>query len=184
MERDPAPDAPRLVIVGRVRRAHGVHGTLVVESLTSRPDEVFAAGRRIFGGTIAGDAGRSPAVLHVAWAEPFQQGLRVQFDEVAGRDAADSWRDRFLLVPADELPPPHEDEIYLHDLIGLRAELAAGDPLGSVEAFYELPQGIMLEVRPVKGGDTVLIPYRDEFVRSVDVAGGRIVIDPPAGFFE
>jgi 16S rRNA processing protein RimM len=145
---------------------------------------VFAAGRRLLAGTTTGETGRSPAVVHVAWSEPFQQGLRVQFTEIEGRDQAEQWRDRYLFVPADELLPPTENEIYLHDLVGLRAELASGVPLGDVEAFYELPQGIMLEVRPARGGETVLIPYRDEFVRSVDVGEGRIVIDPPAGFFE
>lgn len=179
----PPPNESELVIVGRIRRSHGVRGDVVVEPLTVEPEVVFAASRRLIGGTARGDPGPRPSELHVAWSERFQKGFRVHFQEIGDRDVADTWRDRYLLLPRSELPPPPEGLVKLEDLIGSRIELPDGQLVGTVQAFYDLPQGIVLEVsRPP--ADSVLVPYREEFVKRVDVGARLIVIDPPAGLVE
>jgi 16S rRNA processing protein RimM len=166
-----------LVIVGRVRRSHGVFGVLVVEPMTPSPETVFAAGRQLIAGTVKGDAAVPERVLHIEMAEPFQGGFRIQFSGIADRDEADRWRNRYVLMPRAELPEPGEDKIYLYDLVGLTVEGQGGEIVGRVEAYYELPHDAMIEVsRP---GGTVLIPYR--FVSSVDLEGKRLVVNPPDG---
>jgi 16S rRNA processing protein RimM len=166
-----------LVIVGRIRRAHGVKGVVVVEAMTGGADEVFSAGRQFIAGTVKGEAALPEKTLHVEMAEPFQGGFRVQFTEIADRNEADRWRNRYVLAHRDELPEPDEDEIYLHDLVGLRVEDQTGATVGQVLAYYELPHDVMVEVgRP---NDTVMVPYR--FVTTIDLEGKRIVIDPPDG---
>ncbi len=169
-------------IVGRVRRAHGVRGEVVVQLLTDAPDAIFAPGARLFAGTIAGDIGPNPPTLHVEGSRPFNDGLLVTFAEISDRTQADLWRDRYLLIPADELEPPGEDEIYLHDLVGLQVERVDGTTVGTVAGYFELAHGLLLEIR--RASDTVLLPYRDEFIAEVDVPAGRLVIDPPEGLFE
>ena len=109
-------------------------------------------------------------------------GLLIHFHEIPDRDVAIRWRDRFLLVPESEVPPAEEGEIHLHDLVGLRVETADGRSLGTVSTFYELAQGLMLEIRG--DGRELLVPYRDEFVRRVDQENGLIVVDLPEGFLE
>ncbi|HEX9565183.1 MAG TPA: ribosome maturation factor RimM [Gemmatimonadaceae bacterium] len=168
-----------LVAVGRVRRSHGVRGVLVVEALTSGPEPVFAAGRRLFVAASSGEPMDSPRELHVEWAEPFQGGFRVQFSEITGREESDLWRNRLLLAPRGELPAPDETVFLLQNLIGLHVERANGDAVGTVEAYYELPHDVLIEVsRPV---GSVLIPYREEFVTSVDLEAKRMVVEPPEG---
>src|SRR6185295_15262634 len=131
---------PELIIVGRVRKAHGIRGDLVVEPITDEPDAVFAPGRRVFAGTASGDRAKDGRELHVATSSPFKGGFIVHFAGIDDRNVAETWRDRFLLAPADELTPLGEDEIYIHELPGMRVELESGEAVGKVIGTYELPQ--------------------------------------------
>ena len=157
----------------------------MVELITDAPDAIFASGRRVFAGTSSGDVAPSRQELHNRSVRPFNEGLLVAFDEVPERNAAETWRGRYLLVPADEVPPPDENEIYLHDLIGMRVQLAGGEPVGTVEEMYELPQGLALDVRRAepRASETVMILY-DVTVESVDQGARIIVIAPPDGLLE
>ena len=170
-----APDD--LVVVGRIRRAHGVFGVVVVEPLTAGAEEVFAPGRQVIAGTVKGEPATPDRSLRIEMAEPFQGGFRVQFDAITDRNEADRWRNRSLLLRRAELPEPKENEIYLHDLIGLTVQDQSGEAVGLVEAYYELPHDIMIEV--ARGGGSVMVPYR--FVTEVDLVGKRVVVHPPEG---
>lgn len=183
----PAPHAlgEELVVVGRVRKAHGVRGELVVEALTGAPETVLAAGRRLFGGTPDGRPLRTPRELTVRRASPFKGGWILSLTSIDDRNEADLWRDRTLLAPQGELPPPADDEVYYHDLIGLRVELPDGTHLGEVADLFELPQGLAFDVRrapPATG--TVLLLYRPEVVAEVDLARRVVVVTPPEGLLE
>jgi 16S rRNA processing protein RimM len=164
-----------LVVVGRIRRAHGVFGVVVVEAMTASAADVFVPGRQLIAGTTKPVAVVPEKMLRVEMAEPFQGGFRVQFDAISGRNEADRWRNRYVLSPRSELPEPGENEIYLHDLIGLVVLDRNGEAVGQIEAYYELPQDIMIEVARAEG--SVMIPYR--FVTEVDIEGKRVVVDPP-----
>ena len=175
--------APDLTIVGRVRRAHGIHGELVVEPLTDVPDAVFAPGRRVLAGTVDGDPAPDGRSLVVEESRPFKGGWIVAFASIADRTEAERWRERYLLLPRAELAPAREGEFYIHDLFGLSVVRAGTlDVVGEVADVYELPQGIMLDVRRPAG--SVLVPFRPEVVTEVDLAGRRLFITPPEGLIE
>jgi 16S rRNA processing protein RimM len=171
-----------LIIIGRVRKAHGIRGDLVVEPITDEPDAVFAPGRRVFAGTPTGDRAKDDRELHVTAASPFKGGLIVHFEEISDRTVADTWRDRYLLLPADELEPLGEDQVYVHELPGMQVKLETDEPVGEVVATYDLPQGLTLEVQRGQGS-TVLVPY-DRVVTSIDRELRVITIDPPAGLLD
>ena len=143
---------------------------------------VFASGTRLFAGTVNGDLSPQGTILHVEGTRPFKDTLLVIFGEITDRNMADVWRDRFLLVPTDELEPPGEDEVFLHDLVGLTVVTISGEDIGKVIGYYDLSHGILLEIRRSTG--TVLLPYRDEFVEAVDLAAGVLTINPPDGMFD
>ena len=174
--------APEFAIVGRLRKAHGVTGEVVVEVITDTPDAIFAPGARVMAGTADGVPTRDPLELHVESARPFKGGLLVRFQEITDRNTADSWRERYLLVPVSELQQPAEGEVFYHELLGMQVRTADGAPLGPVTELYELPQGLTLEVRRSNG--TVLIPYREGWVVRTDRGSREIVIDPPAGLLD
>ena len=178
--------APEFIIVGRVRKAHGIRGEVVVEVITDAPDAVFAAGRRVFAGTVSGDLAPNRTELHIATSRPFNEGLLVAFAEVPDRTVAETWRGRYLLVPAGELPPPSDEEVYVHELLGMRVELDSGELVGTVADTYDLPQGLALDVRraPPREAETVLILYDERTVASVDKAARVIVVTPPEGLLE
>ena len=177
---------PAFIIVGRVRKAHGIRGEVVVEPITDVPDAIFASGHRVFAGTASGDIAPNRAELHVASSRPFSDGYLIAFAEVPDRNAAETWRGRYLLVPADELPPPGEDEVYVHELPGMRVELADGEVLGTVEETYELPQGLAIDVRraPPHDRQTVLLQFDERTIASVDREARVIVVTPPEGLLE
>ena len=175
--------APDLTIVGRVRKAHGIRGELVIEPLTDAPDAVFAPGRRVFAGTVDGDPAPDKRELVVEESRPFKGGWIVAFSTIDDRNEAERWRERYLLVPPAELEPLADDQVYLHELSGLQVVLdASGELVGEVTDVYELPQGVMLDVRRPKG--SVLIPFRSEVVARLDKQGRRILITPPDGLLE
>ena len=146
---------PEYAIVGLIRKAQGIRGEVVIEPLTDKPDVVFATGSRVFAGTSDGDLAivrgvngeEETPTLTISGSKPFKKGLIVQFEELQDRDSADLWRGRYLLAPFSELPPLEEDQVYLHDLIGMAVLGVNGERLGAVTTFYELPQGIMLDLK-------------------------------------
>src|SRR4051812_16218818 len=100
---------PEFMIVGRVRKAHGIRGEVVVETITDEPDAVFASGRRFSAAPADGAFAPSRAELHIATMRPFNDGLLVGSTETPARPAAEPWRGRYLLLPAEELPAPADD---------------------------------------------------------------------------
>lgn len=176
--------APDLAIVGRVRKAHGIRGELVIEPLTDAPDAVFAPGRRLFAGTVHGDPAPDERVLIVEESRPFKGGgWIVAFEGFLDRNEAERWRERYVLAPRADLDPIGENEVYIHDLLGLEVVLqSSGERVGEVTDVYEVPQGVMLDVRREKG--SVLVPFRPEVVQRVDLDARRVFIDPPEGLIE
>ena len=167
-------------MVGRLRKPHGLKGDVTLFPLTDDPATCSRPAGRCgwwswTGRTVAGPLdGR---------AEP---GIPPRVaDEVRGvesRDALEPWRGLFLGVPADQLAPLEEDEVYLHELDGFAVRLPDETPLGLVSAVYELPAGVMIEVQGPKR--EFLLPYKKEFVREVDREGRRLVVTPPEGLIE
>lgn len=178
----PGADA-EFVIVGRVRKAHGIRGELVVEPITDRPERVFAPGQRVFAGTVRGDLAPDRRELHVDRATRFKEGLIVAFREIADRNTAEQWRSRFFLVPAGEVLPLDEGEVYVHELVGMRVLLESGATLGEVAEVYELPQGLAIDVRRADGGGTVLLLY-EQSVLSVDRDTRALRVMVPEGLLD
>ena len=181
---------PEYAIVGLIRKAQGIRGEVVIEPLTDKPDVVFASGSRVFAGTSDGDLAivrdlkgeEETPTLTVSGSKPFKKGLIVQFEELQDRDSAELWRGRYLLAPFSELPPLQKDEVYLHDLIGMAVVNTTGEQIGAVTTFYELPQGIMLDVKTAR--ESVIIPYRPEIVVKTDIGARTIVINDTLGFLD
>lgn len=174
--------ASALAIVGLIRNAQGIRGEVVVEPLTDAPDAVFASGRRVFMGRAVGHSDGEERPMTVEGARPFKGGLMVKFADVDDRNAAELLRGRYLFAPFDELTPPAEDEVYLHDLLGMRVELDNGTKVGEVTAYYELPQGLTLDVKTEKG--SVLVPYRPEIVDRTDTEARVVIVKSDVGIFE
>jgi 16S rRNA processing protein RimM len=171
--------------VGRVRRAHGLRGELVVEALTDAPDAIFAPGRRVFAGTSDGSLARGAPTLSVIRSSPFKGGLIVAFEGIETRSEAEQWRDRTFLVPESEVQPPSDDEVFVHDLVGMRVLHASGEgqEIGEVTEVFDLPQGLVMEVAR-SGAKPVLLPFNEHTVTEVDSERRVIRVDPVEGLID
>ncbi|MFV2195893.1 ribosome maturation factor RimM [Nocardiopsis sp. LOL_012] len=166
-----------LLVVGRIGRAHGVRGDVVVDVRTDDPQERFAVGS-----VLATDpADRGP--LTVAAFRRHSGRSLARFEGHAGRDAAEALRGTTLLVDSADIAPTDDpDEFHDHELIGLDVVTTLGEPVGRVSDVLHLAQDV-LAVATGDGRET-LVPFVAALVPEVDVAGGRIVIDPPPGLLD
>ncbi|EIE97999.1 ribosome maturation factor RimM [Saccharomonospora glauca] len=171
------------VVVGRVVKPHGIRGELAVDVRTDSPEERFVPGAVLTARARNG----ATRTLTVAAVRPHGGRLLVRFDEVPDRTAAEEARGLTLLVDADDLPPIDDpDEFYDHELEGLRAELVDGTVVGTVREVVHSPGGELLAVDVETSGTRreVLVPFVAAIVPHVDVAEGRIVLDPPEGLLD
>lgn len=142
---------------------------------TDFPEQRFAVGAQL-----CGDSGQ---LLVVETVRPHRGGLLVQFAGIAGREAAAQLCGCTLSIDAAELPDLDDpDEFYDHQLEGLAAVGPDGAALGTVREVVHAPASDLL-VLDTDHGD-VLVPFVRAFVPQVDLAGGRLVLDPPAGLFD
>ena len=172
-------------VVGRVRRVHGIKGELLVSIETDAPDAIFASGARLFARLPHGGRDTGVPAVHtllVRAARPFKDGLLVQFDGLDDRTTAERWPGATLIVPMDEIEPPAEGELWLHELAGMRALDPHGATLGEVRGYYEVPQGIVLELITARGVRDV--PFNDAFVVGFDRETRLITLDVPEGLLE
>ena len=166
------------LVVGRIGRPHGVRGAVTVELRTDDPGARFAPGSVLR----TEPAERGP--LTVRDARPRLAGLVVEFEEAQGREAALGLRDTLLLVDSETLPALDDpDEFYDHELVGLAAVRSDGTALGTVGEVVHAPGGDLLAVTD-NGGREHLVPFVRQIVPTVDVAAGRVVVDPPEGLLD
>ncbi|MDD7964358.1 ribosome maturation factor RimM [Actinomycetospora lemnae] len=167
-------------VVGRVVKAHGLRGELVVEPRTDNVDARFAPGAVL---SVRGSRASGIASLTVVAARRHGDRLLVTVEEVGDRDAAEALRTAQLTAPALDADPEDPDEFHDHQLEGLTAVLADGTAVGTVAAVLHGAGGELLAIERPDGGEA-LVPFVTAIVPEVDLAGGRLVLDPPEGLLE
>lgn len=165
------------LVVGRIGRPHGVRGDVTVDVRTDDPDDRFAPGTTI--ATEPAEAG--PLVVEEArW---HSGTLLLRFAGVDDRSAAEGLRGTVLVIDSEQLPPTDDpDEFHDHELVGLSVVLADGTEVGTVKEIQHSAQDLLIVERA--SGPDAMVPFVHALVPTVDVPGGRIVIDPPPGLID
>jgi 16S rRNA processing protein RimM len=158
------------ICVARIGAPHGVRGAVKLWTFTEDPLAV-----RHYGPLVTKDGARQFEVTHVREAKGH---LVATLKGVATREEAERLNGVELYVAREKLPATCEDEYYHADLIGLAAVNAAGEPLGRVIAIHNFGAGDIIEVAPPNGA-TMLLPFTNAVVPTVDLEGGRVVIELP-----
>jgi len=170
------------LVVGRVVKAHGIGGEVVVDVRTDDPYDRFAPG------TVLRARARDKTERGVVVESMREHSgrLLVRFDGVNSRDAADALRGSLFIVDTADLPPIADpDEFYDHELEGLRVRTLAGHEVGRVTEVLHTPAGEILAVRPDEGeGPEILVPFVSAIVTAVSVEDGLVEIDPPDGLLD
>lgn len=186
-----------LLVVGQIGKPHGIRGEVSVAVRTDEPEERFVAGsvfatevprdRRVNAGPAAavpGTPDQVPSSLVIESVRWHQGRGIVQFEGVHDRNGAEALRGVLLKVESSTLTPPSDpDEFHDHQLIGLRVVSVGGADLGAVARIDHAPASDLI-VLDKSGGGTALIPFVTAMVPTVDVAGGRIVVDLPDGLLD
>jgi 16S rRNA processing protein RimM len=159
-----------MVCVGVVTGAHGIRGQVRVKSFTQKPRDIAAYG------PLSDADGRRQFALHITGA--VKGVLLARIDGVDDRDAAQALRGTEFFVSRDALPDPGSDEFYHADLIGAVAVLGDGTPYGKVLALHDFGAGDMIEIEQVDGG-VIVLAFTRAVVPKIDLAAGRIVVEPP-----
>ena len=162
------------VTVGRIGRAHGVRGDVVVGVRTDEPELRFAPGSRLDTDPV----GVGP--LTVAGYRWHSGDLLVRFAEIRDRDAAAELGGTWLMVDSAALGALDDpDEFRDGDLVGLAVRTVAGDAVGTVDDVLHSGQDVLVIKSP--DGREVMVPFVLPLVPEVDVSSGYLVIDPPEG---
>ncbi|WDZ88049.1 ribosome maturation factor RimM [Micromonospora cathayae] len=183
-----------MLVVGRVGKPHGIRGEVTVEVRTDEPEARFAPGmvlRTEPGATPPANPAPGPGVpfrvperLVVEEARWHQGRMLVAFEGVLDRDVAEALRGTLLVVDSAEVDAPDDpEEFHDHQLVGLTVVTPAGERLGEVSRIDHAPASDLLVVRRPEGR-TALIPFVRAIVPEVDLAGGRVVVDPPGGLLD
>jgi 16S rRNA processing protein RimM len=171
---DPS-DATRRVCVGVVTGPHGVRGAVRIKSFTEEPQDIARYGPlmdesgvrrlelRLFG------TAKGVVIAHVVGVED--------------RDQVEGLRGLRLYLARSALPQIGEEEYYHADLIGLEAVLGDGTAVGRVRAVHDFGAGDTLELART-GAPPVMVPFTRAIVPIVEIAAGRLVLDPPPGLLD
>ena len=158
------------VCVARIGAAHGVRGAVRLWTFTEDPLAV-----KDYGPLMTKDGTRQFEVTH---AREAKDHLVVTLKGVASRDDAERLNGLELYVPRDRLPETDDGEYYHTDLIGLAAVTTTEQPLGKVIAIHNFGAGDIIEIAPPQGA-TMLLPFTNAVVPTVDLDAGRVVIELP-----
>jgi 16S rRNA processing protein RimM len=174
-----------LLVVGRIGRPHGIRGEVTVEVRTDEPEQRFAVGSVLRTDPAASTAPAVvPSTLTVEEVRFHQGRPLVLFDGYYERDLVENLRNVMLIVDSDELDMPDDpDEFHDLQLVGLSAVSPGGEVLGTVARIDHAPSSDLL-VLTLPDGRSGLVPFVKAIVPEVDLAGGKIVVDAPAGLLD
>ena len=163
------------ICVGAFAGSYGVNGEVRLKSFCAEPESIVdyspltdETGKRSFAITLT---------------RSIKNALVAKVEGIANKEQADALRGLRLFARRDQLPALPDDEFYHTDLIGLTVLDTGGNVLGRVHAVQNHGASDLLEIMAEGSSATILLPFTNEVVPTVDLAAGRIITDPPDGIF-
>jgi 16S rRNA processing protein RimM len=166
-----------MALVGRIARAHGIRGQVIVTPETDFPDERFRPGAELF---IERHGAVEP--IRVTSVRFHRERPVIGIEGIETMNDAETLAGRELRVPVDRLAALPAQTFYRHDLIGCAVETVDGRSVGAVTGVEGTLAGSRLVIDGA--GGEILVPLVAEICREIDTAGKRIVIEPPEGLLD
>jgi len=164
------PGEPALLVVGRLRHAHGLKGEISMEVLTDFPERL-RKGKQVF-------VGESHAPMIITAARWKDKVMLLTFEGYTDCDQVNTLRNEAVYIRSDNLPSLPEGEYYFHQLVGLKVFDEAGVLLGQLEEVLETGANDVYVVRSASGAE-LLLPVIEEVILKVDLEGGVMTVRPP-----
>ena len=165
-----------MIIIGAIAGAFGVKGEVRLKSFTSDPETIAD-----YSPLLTEDGSRS---YEVRLTGQLKNGFSAKLSGVHTKEQADGLRGLQLFVPRSKFPNLPNDEFYYADLLGLSVFSVGGAELGHIKMIQNHGATDLLEIFTGETGKSVLLPFTQINVPTVDISSGKIIIDPPEGLFE
>jgi 16S rRNA processing protein RimM len=165
----PAPGEPVFLVVGKLRRPHGVEGEILLEVITDFPQRL-RKGKQVY-------VGESHQPLVIDSSRPHVKGLLLSFEGYPDVDRVAELTNALVYVRTDSLPPLPEGEYYFHQLVGLTVIDPNDAVLGRVAEIIETGANNVYVVKSEDGGE-LLLPAVEPVVLEIDVKKGIMRVQP------
>jgi 16S rRNA processing protein RimM len=166
------PRSDKRVCVARIGAAHGVRGDVKLWSFTADPLAVADYG------PFETEDGRR--TFEIERLRPQGEFLVAHLKGVPDRNVAETLRNTDLYVPRDRLPDIDEsDEFYFADLVGLTVCDKTGATIGEIVGVHNFGAGDLIELKLTGERETLLLPFSDANVPTVDIAAGKVTVELP-----
>ncbi|HWQ04233.1 MAG TPA: ribosome maturation factor RimM [Longilinea sp.] len=165
----PLKGEPVFLVVGKLRRAHGLAGDILMEVITDFPERM-RSGRELF-------IGEEHMPVHLQKSHVHPPFLLLKFREFDTPDEVGKFRNSMVYVRADNLPPLPEGEYYQHQLVGLQVVTEDGQSLGILTEVLETGANDVYIVKTADGNE-VLLPAIREVIQRVDLAEKTMIVRP------
>jgi 16S rRNA processing protein RimM len=161
----PTPGEPAFLVVGKIRRPHGVKGELIMEIHTDFPDRL-KVGVTVF-------VGETQRPLNIRSLRPNGSTILIAFDGYQNPETAGELRNQLVFVRADDRPPLEDGEYYHHQLLGLKVLTADDRPVGTIVEILSTGANDVYVVQPTAGRE-VLLPALESVILDIDLDRGEM----------
>lgn len=168
----PPQGGPEFLVIGRLRRPHGVKGEILMEVLTDFPERV-QVGMTVY-------LGDQYLPVRINSIRPHVNALLISIDNYDNRESVGELRNLEVYIPSSSVLPLPEGEFYHHQIIGLQVIDETGLPLGHVIDLLETGANDVLIIHAERGNE-YLVPVIDGVVTEIDLSRSRITIHPLPG---
>ena len=167
----------RLYAAGVIAKVFGVKGELKLHSYSRSADEFRALGRVLVGKNEA-----HAVALEIEQVVLRGRDIYIKFRNIGDRNASARLIGHFLFVEEADRKSLSSGEYFVDDIVGLEVRDSAGNRLGTVQDVLSYPAHDVYLVR--SGGTDIMVPAVREIIRTIDLAGRVMIVDPPEGMFE
>ena len=166
----PKPGEPVFILIGKIRRPHGVDGEMMIDPYSESVDR-FKPGSEVLIGE-----DHQPLVIRTRRA--MDRAMLITFKDVTDPDQAGLFRNKFIYILKDNLPALPDGEYYHFDLVGLNVFDTADQLLGVLTEVLETGANDVYVVKSEKG-EEILLPAIESVIISVNLKEARMVVNPP-----
>ena len=160
-------DEPVFVVIGKIRKPHGIRGEVRMTVLTDFPD-LIEIGQTVY----VGQNYQAYKIKSIRW---HGGDLLVSLEELADRTAVEIFRNILVYMKSQDMPPPEEGEYYHHQLVGIDVVTDQGKNLGKLKEIILTGANDVYLVDTPEGGE-ILLPDSEEVVLNIDLDGGTMLV--------
>lgn len=157
----PTAGGPAFLVIGKVRRPHGVRGDVVVEIYTDSPEKLIPE-KAVF-------LGEQHDKLIIARRRSHNEGLLLGFEGVSTPEQAGRYRNQIVSIASSETQELPEGQYYFHELIDLNVVDEDGNNLGKLTEVLETGANDVYVVIDSSGRE-LLVPAIPDVLLNVDLA--------------